>query len=293
MLESDHVVGRLPTCKLRFDDRYSYISAQHARIHWTGEQWEIRDLASKNGTFVDGRRLSAGEDCALRAGQVIALGHPEQAWRLEDASAPRFMVLGDGNRAIVAEDDLVVLPSPEAPLATLYKTSDGVWVLERANDALLPLQDQQVFELVGESWRVCCPDIVGPTANPPPAHEVKQITLHFGVSRDEEHVEIHVGVDGADADLGSRAHNYILLTLARRRLADAEAGIPETSCGWVYQDELVTELGTTGPQLNVDIFRIRRQFAALPLVDAAHIIERRPRTGQLRIGVPRSRVDRL
>jgi hypothetical protein len=37
--------------------------------------------------------------------------------------------------------------------------------------------------------------------------------------------------------------------------------------------------------MNVDIFRIRKQVAALGLVDAPNIIERRPRAKQLRIGV--------
>jgi hypothetical protein len=53
----------------------------------------------------------------------------------------------------------------------------------------------------------------------------------------------------------------------------------------VYQDELMRELGTSGTQLNVDIFRIRKQFATLDLSESAAIVERRPRTKQLRIGV--------
>jgi hypothetical protein len=36
------------------------------------------------------------------------------------------------------------------------------------------------------------------------------------------------------------------------------------------------------PQLNVDVFRLRRQFADKGVVDAAAIVERRP--GQLRVG---------
>jgi hypothetical protein len=41
------------------------------------------------------------------------------------------------------------------------------------------------------------------------------------------------------------------------------------------------------PHLNLDVLRIRKQFSALGVVDAANIIERRPRTRQLRIGVSR------
>jgi len=48
--------------------------------------------------------------------------------------------------------------------------------------------------------------------------------------------------------------------------------------------DLVRDPSTTAPQINLDVFRIRKQFAALGLPDAANIVERRPRTRQLRIG---------
>ena len=85
--------------------------------------------------------------------------------------------------------------------------------------------------------------------------------------------------------LGARAHNYLLLTLARYRLQDAAKGMWDAACGWVYIDDLLRALVATSNQLNVDIHRIRKQFGVLGLADAAAIIERRPRTGQIRIGV--------
>jgi hypothetical protein len=47
------------------------------------------------------------------------------------------------------------------------------------------------------------------------------------------------------------------------------------------------------PQLNIEVFRIRRQFAAAGVVDAANIVERRPRTRQLRIGTGRVSITTL
>jgi len=108
--------------------------------------------------------------------------------------------------------------------------------------------------------------------------------LSFSVSRDEEHVELQVRCGGRTFDMGARTHNYLLLTLARRRLADAAEGTPETSCGWIYQEDLAHDPSMAPPQLNIDVFRIRKQFAAIGVIDAANIIERRPRTRQLRIG---------
>jgi adenylate cyclase len=57
------VVGRDPACGLVADD--PRVSKQHAQIDWNGRAWALRDLASKNGTSVNG--LSA-------AGQELAHG---------------------------------------------------------------------------------------------------------------------------------------------------------------------------------------------------------------------------
>jgi hypothetical protein len=93
--------------------------------------------------------------------------------------------------------------------------------------------------------------------------------------------------------MGTRAHNSLLLALARRRLEDAAEGLPETSCGWMYQEDLSQEPGLEFPQLNSDVFRIRKQVAAAGVLDAANVIERRPRTRQLRIGTSRISIVQL
>jgi hypothetical protein len=90
-----------------------------------------------------------------------------------------------------------------------------------------------------------------------------------------------------------RGHNYLLVTLARHRLKDAAAGLPEAECGWIYQDDFAQDPMMMSPQLNLDVHRIRRQFAAAGVQDAANVVERRPRTRQLRIGTGRLSVTRL
>lgn len=49
-------VGRMPDCWLTLDD--DLISRYHARFHVSGRQLELEDLGSRNGTYVNGRRLS-------------------------------------------------------------------------------------------------------------------------------------------------------------------------------------------------------------------------------------------
>jgi hypothetical protein len=293
LLEAEHIIGRAPTCALCIDQRY--ISAQHASLRFTGERWELRDLGSRNGTFLDGVRIKSGEEHALRAGSKIAFGKVEQQWELCDETPPGVMAVPlDGGQPVLIDGDLLALPSGEDPRATIYRNIDGAWVLEQP-ESVAPITNLQIFEVEGRAFRFSCPESISKTslAVLPLDVEVRHLALLFSVSRDEEHVELHATCGANTFELGARTHNYLLLTLARRRLADAAEGLPETTCGWIYQEDLARDPTMAPPQLNIDVFRIRKQFAALGVVDAANIVERRPRTRQLRIGVGRLSVVTL
>jgi hypothetical protein len=87
--------------------------------------------------------------------------------------------------------------------------------------------------------------------------------------------------------LGERGHNYLLLTLARQRRKDEEAGLPDTSCGWIDLEILSRDPSVQGPQLNLSVFRIRDQFSRVNVLNAGKIIERRSNPRQLRLGTNR------
>ena len=62
-------VGRDPGCDLVID--HPSVSRQHAELYRKGERWHLRDLGSKNGSFVDGIAISdhpLPEHCWLRLG---------------------------------------------------------------------------------------------------------------------------------------------------------------------------------------------------------------------------------
>ncbi len=285
ILEAEHGVGRSADCRLRI--AAGYVSAQHAFIRWTDDGWEVKDLASTNGTCVGGTRLRPGESRPLAAGDVLTFGHVEQRWEVVDDDPPQVLVVpADGGAPIVVDGDLLALPSAEEPRATIFRGRDGVFCVEQPDDdAIVRLEDGAAFEVAGRAYRFSCPAVVAPTQSTEVGRSVRDARLAFGVSRNEEHVEI-VLEDGRGATpLAVRNHNYLLLVLARRRLADAEAKHPESSCGWIDKDELLDALGVTANQLNIDIFRLRKQFGALGFADAAHIVERRVSTKELRLGV--------
>jgi len=52
----NHFVGRDPSSDFLLAD--SRVSARHALFHWTGNDWLLVDLRSKNGTYVNGTRVN-------------------------------------------------------------------------------------------------------------------------------------------------------------------------------------------------------------------------------------------
>lgn len=285
LLEAEHFVGRGLSCALRISQRF--VSAQHAVLRWSGERWQVRDLGSRNGTFVDGVRLRAGDELPIRVGSRVAFGKGDDEWLLDDESPPPPMAIPvDGGEPILGDGDLVALPSSDDPRTTIYRNAEGAWMLEQPNESSVPITSMQTFEIDGRVFRFSCPQQILRTsiADEAAAAEVSNIQLRFSVSRDEEHVQLQVACPSGTHDLGARSRHYLLLTLGRRRLSDAAEGLPDTSCGWTYQEELARDPAMAGAQLNIDVFRIRKQFRDLGLIDAANIVERRPRTRQLRIG---------
>jgi FHA domain len=292
ILEPSHVVGRVPppTCSLTINQ--PYVSGVHAELRWTGLAWEIKDLGSRNGTYLDGRRLDPTAAHKIGKGSKVAFGKLEQTWEMIDASPPAVMAVPlEGGGPVVLDGDLIALPSSDDPRATIYRTSEGGWLLEVGDDeAPRPLVHLQAFEAAGRLWRFSCADMPLETlAADADASIVRldlaELALEFEVSLNEEHVHLRLSHGGRAIDMGLRKHNYLLLTLARRRLEDRKSGLPETSCGWIDLEDVAHDPSMAPPQLNIDVFRIREHFGKAGIVDAAAIIERRPK--QLRVGCGR------
>jgi hypothetical protein len=288
LLEPEHPIGRAPTCALCLRD--PYISAHHAVVRWTTEHWEVKDLGSRNGTFLDGGRLQPGEPYPMERGSRLGFGKLAQQWELADESSPSVMVVPlDGRDPLLVENDLIALPSGDDPQGTIYQ-SEGLWLLEKADEPTAPIANQETFEVAGCIWRFCCPQSTSKTwwlTGLPSGMEVRHLEITLSLSRDGEETHLDLGWAGRMLDMGTRAHNALLLAMARRRLEDAAAGLSESSCGWMYQEDLTDSSHLDVAQLNSDVFRIRKQFAAAGVLDAVSIIERRPRTRQLRIGTGR------
>ncbi|PMU07080.1 Fis family transcriptional regulator, partial [Pseudomonas sp. FW305-20] len=83
-----YLIGNGSDCDLRLDD--PFLSAHHARIRLreSGAGYEIEDLGSKNGVFVNGLRV---ERAFLPKHGNLRLGRSHISWQDKEASSPSML----------------------------------------------------------------------------------------------------------------------------------------------------------------------------------------------------------
>ncbi len=281
------VVGRSSTCGLVLADRRT--SGQHATIGYDARGWSVRDLASRNGTFVGDERIEPGVRVALGAG--VELRFADERWRLLDGGPPVAAARSGGARQR-AEDGLLALPAGDDPAVTVYRAASGRWLAEEGAVAR-EVVDGDGVEAGGGRWTLELPPAgaVGGTRStqgieggPQRLDLLTRLTL--AVSRDEETVEMSMRfADGAPVALPPRSFGYLLVVLTRARSDDAEAGTEPAEQGWMYAEDVCREVGIEPGRLNVEVYRCRRLLAEMGVEGAAEIFERRPHTRQIRLGV--------
>jgi pSer/pThr/pTyr-binding forkhead associated (FHA) protein len=292
-LRPDTLVGRSDRTDVRIDDRA--VSSEHARIRWTGRAWVLRDLGSRNGTWVNGARLETGGSIALAAGAVLAFGSDTPRFRLVSAGPPAVSAVDASGVRRFGTPDLLALPD-EADPQVVVVGDGGVWRVETESGER-PVVDGEVLQVAGASYTLSLPEAAVGTWDRDlggGAASLVDTALHFRVSLDEEHVELTVEVGGRRHPLGSRSHHYLLLVLARLRQQDAgDASLPGTAQGWVGQEELIKMLGAREGGLHTSVFRARAELSELGITDAAGLVERRKGSRQLRLGVGRVTVEAI
>ena len=294
MLRTLHAFGRHPSA-CRTVLRGADVSKIHALIRWNVRRWEIQDQ-SRNGTFLDGMRLPAASWVPLAAGSEIVFGADiEACWRVLDVGAPfncLFPLTSDGDPLALRAEGMF-LPSVSSPEVHLH-CSDEEWLLEDPR-GVSPLADGAIVPTSCQRWElVLCPELTrtrdqGAAQESPAAPD---LVLQFEVAQNEEHARLQLELCGRHLDLGERIHHYLLATLARLRLRDAQRGLDPHSQGWVSTDDLARMLAVDPPYVNIQIFRAREQFATAlePHIVAPLLVERR--RGEVRLAPCRFMVRR-
>ncbi|MCA9537447.1 MAG: FHA domain-containing protein [Myxococcales bacterium] len=279
-------------CALRLDNRR--VSGEHALLFWTERRgWRIRDLGSRNGTFIDGELLPPGQRRGLVPGARLAVA--DEVFVFEDDLPPAAVARHADGTTLVARDGLLAVPDEENPKAVIFDDPIHGWVAEIDGVPRLVV-DQTIVEVDEAPWVLGLPphqEAVSLTSTVEADRASLRLRsiekLVFTVTRDEEHVELTLRHGVLAIEVPSRAHHYMLLTLARAVLEDAE--LPPAERGWRGVEALCRMLRIDHLKLNSEVFRARRQLAGLGLADAGSLIERRADSHQLRLGVLRVEVE--
>ncbi len=290
-LLSETTVGRSRSCVLRLEDPRA--SSLHAVLAWNGSAWELRDLGSRNGTFVNGRRLESGERELLESGVKLGFGGQDQVWTLVDDEPPVLGARSSTGDWEEAQAELLTLPNPESPEVVVYADEKGQWVLEKEYDSQIVEAGFQV-QAGGKLWTLDLPQHLAPTAAAPKASTTlsfSELHIAFKVSSDEENVLLELQWQGHLRQIPHRAQNYLLLTLARARQEEADREPAER--GWCYRDDLIRGLRIPENQFNVAIFRARQHLSRAGVIGAKAVVERRRGSTQLRLGTDRFDIVRL
>jgi pSer/pThr/pTyr-binding forkhead associated (FHA) protein len=278
------VAGRHARCDVEL--RAVSASNHHASLHWRDDRWFIRDLGSRNGTFVQDIQINTGELVPFGMGNVLSFGGHER-WSLRSCSgpSPEVVRLNDG---VVTESQgtTLLLPNAERALALITHKANKGWMVEREHGATA-VADGAHIDVDGVQYELHLPpmshSLNSTTRESGPPLTLRLLTFDFLVSSDEESVDLVARSINGEVDLGQRVHHYTLLTLARLRLKHAE--LPPSERGWAERNELARMLRTSSNTLNQHLFRARQQLDKAGVVEAHRLIETRDTTREIRIGV--------
>ena len=290
LLGEMNLIGRDASCDLVLTD--PRVSQIHARVLRQGPTWLLEDLASRNGTVLNGAPVQTHRSRQLSVGDRLTFATDKEVWRVASLAPPQLLARASDGTTL-AGSDYLSLPDPESPAASIYRQPTGRWVLERP-EGTSPLRDRETVVVRGRAWRISIPGTAqGTLEEQERPLSIVDLSIAFTVSSDEEHVELTLQGSHQRIPLKARAHNYLLLTLARARLADQQRpDIPSTEHGWLYQDDLCRMLALDSSAIYLQIHRARRQLEKAGIAQSADIVERRASSRQLRLGVASVTVQR-
>ncbi|MBC8201544.1 MAG: FHA domain-containing protein [Planctomycetes bacterium] len=82
MPDSDVTLGRSPDCCFQLTNRY--VSRNHAKLLCIDNQWHLKDLESRSGTYLNTIRMESGEEVQIHNDDLIQIGPWKFLVRLGD-----------------------------------------------------------------------------------------------------------------------------------------------------------------------------------------------------------------
>jgi len=291
-LNSQHIFGRSPHSSTQLEAKD--VSKSHATIYWQGGQWHIKDH-SRNGTVVNGNFLHNNVDKLVQR-QTIQFGKEASTqWKVVDITPPlNYLESLGGSYQIIPLESYYALPNEDNPQIAFYCTADRQWKAERGGETIEP-EHNQIFVCDGVEWRFVKNELVDETVD---YGRIKENAwFEFTLSADQEKVMVKIVVNQLEMDLGERSYNYMLLSLARKRQEDINAGVESKEQGWQHIENLTHEMSKEELKevdqynLNLRIHRLRKGLQKLKPHGSQfiNIIERRK--GEIRFAHPKIKIN--
>lgn len=289
----DHTFGRDPRCSTVL--KGNAVSRFHARISWNGNEWTLRDLGSRNGTYINGRRQANEATKRIKAGDRILFGDTHEEYLfLEDDEPQSLLITYDGQEKEIRIplSHLLPLPSTEKPLCTIFCSKDDEFHMENENGEIVTIEHGQQITVDGDVFHVILahqPNETPHTRSSDMLPKTDGIHLDIAVSPDEESAEIVLYTGTEKLILQPRVHFYLLAYLARIRNSQTPKDMEPLSksngdeYGWVDCEVVCNDLMINREHLAQQVFRVRQDFKNHNTMIAERIIDRRLR-GKMRIG---------
>lgn len=277
-------IGRGDTCTLRLDE--PHVSLLHAVVRWTTDGWELRDLGSRNGTWVDEHRLHGGQARGFTVGSSLRFAGGSQ-WRVVDVTPPPpWLEASDGSRIEEVRAGALRIPASGAPLGWVLRDRDFHWWLEDESGART-VANGDTFEVAEVTYTLHVPHQTDQTTEM--SDSPTRLQLHFEVTSDEEHIQATLSDGARVVRLEPRVHWALLLDLARAWLE--QTGAQPWDRGWVDDETLRRRLRMGAKTMSTQIHRARAQLADAGIPGAELMIERRNVTNQLRLNIGRVTIE--
>jgi hypothetical protein len=265
-------VGRGPMNAVVFPDEG--VSWQHAQVWVEGDQPWVRDHNSRNGTHVNGTRITGSHRLAVGDRVVVgtkelrvrAVGHTIETpvfrtrWVEDPDSGARLMVRR--NRFLIGGDpgcDLRVEGLAVRAAMLVFHENGEIWL--GTTDGEEPVEPSRDFFVQGRRLR-----IVEEAADHAPTVEYGLVKYTYGVRAAGD------GPSGPQAVLHEGPRELLLTgnrgvlvyVLARQLARDRETASSPSEEGWINTDDVTVAVwgrGTKGPNhLNVLVHRLREHL---------------------------------
>jgi hypothetical protein len=254
------------------------VSSSHASL-WieAGQVW-LKDLGSRNGTFVNDDRVTGatvvyvgdnirlGPDMELRVHGEAELPTPSLAMMIQDeTSGLQFPLRSERFTIGGADTDHLSIPGAAPQAITVIAYPDGEVYLGDEEGEERPIRVGETFSVGGHELRLMTMAAnYSATIEAEPARYpyVLKVTLD-GVAGPE--ATIHDDVNDREHRVDAENRAVLLYVLGKQWLDDREAGKPRTECGWCSDSDVSVGIwgrrGTADANaLHVLTHRLRREL---------------------------------